>query len=162
MNALLFLGLLGLFASATIQPLLAAESASVPPTNAVAIPLEFHRGHMMIRARANDSEPLLFMLDSGFAITMISPEQATALGLKRVGKISIVGVAGEEPAETFEGLNIDFGGGLTYSPRRVASLASHSRRYLRRDGVLGAGFYRQFVLEVDHSAKSLVLRDPRT
>jgi len=162
MNALLFLGLLGLFASATIQPLLAAESASVPPTNAVAIPLEFHRGHMMIRARANDSEPLLFMLDSGFAITMISPEQATALGLKRVGKISIVGVAGEEPAETFEGLNIDFGGGLTYTPRRVAALASHSRRYLRRDGVLGAGFYRQFVLEVDHSAKSLVLRDPRT
>src|SRR5258705_8007903 len=162
MKALLTLGLLGLIGHAMTRLLPAAEPGSARPTNSVTIPLEFHRGHMMIRARANDAEPLLFMLDSGFAITMISPEQAAALSLKRVGKISIVGVAGEEPAETFEGLNIDFGSGLTYSPRRVASLASHSRRYLRRDGVLGAGFYRQFVLEVDHSAKSLVLHDPRS
>ena len=28
------------------------------------------------------------------------------------------------------------------------------------DGVLGAGFYRRFVLEVDHRAKSLTLREP--
>jgi hypothetical protein len=162
MKPLVYLGLLGIAVNALIGPIAAGEPDQPTATNFVKIPIEFHRGHIMLRARANDADPLLFMLDSGFAITMISPEQAAALSLKRVGKISIVGVAGEEPAETFEGLTIDLGGGLKYTPRRVASLASHSRRYLRRDGVLGAGFYRQFVLEFDHADKSLILHAPKT
>jgi hypothetical protein len=31
---------------------------------------------------------------------------------------------------------------------------------LKRDGVLGSGFYRRFVVEVDHAAKSMVLHEP--
>ncbi len=131
-------------------------------TNSVSIPLEFHRGHMMIRARVNQSEPLLFMVDSGFSITMISPEQAVALALKRAGKITIIGVAGEELADLFEGATLDFGENLTYTPRRLAALESHSRRSVRRDGVLGAGFYRRFVIEVDAAGKSLVLHEPQS
>lgn len=157
----LWFGLIGLLFGATSRALDAPTPAPSRPTNSVTLPLEVHRGHMMIRARVNQSEPLLFLLDSGFSVTMISPEQAVALALKRAGKITIVGVAGEEPADLFEGATLDLGG-LTYTPRRLAALASHSRRYVRRDGVLGSGFYRRFVVEIDISGKSLVLHEPRT
>jgi predicted aspartyl protease len=158
----LWFGLIGLLSGATGHALDTPSAAPSRPTNSVTIPLEIHRGHMMIRARVNQSEPLLFMLDSGFTITMISPEQAVALALKRAGTITIIGVAGEEPADLFEGATLDFGGSLTYTPRRLAALASHSRRSVRRDGVLGSGFYRRFVVEVDASGKSLVLHEPKS
>jgi hypothetical protein len=115
---------------------------------------------MMVRVRVNQSEPLLFMLDTGYAMNMISPEQAAALELRRTGKITIIGVAGEEPADMFEGPTFDFGNGFTYRSRRIAALPSHSRRTARRDGILGSGFYRRFVIEVDHRAKSMMLREP--
>src|ERR1044071_693402 len=63
-------------------------SSQAPPTNSVTVPFEFRRGHIMVRPRVNNSEPLLFMVDSGFAINMISPEQAEALQLRRTGKIT--------------------------------------------------------------------------
>jgi hypothetical protein len=137
-------------------------SSEAPPTNSVTVPFEFRRGHMMVRPRVNNSEPLLFMVDSGFAINMISPEQADALQLKRTGKITIVGVAGEESADLCEGVVFDFGNGFTYRSRRIAALPSHSRRFVRRDGVLGAGFYRQFTIEVDQLSRKLVLHRPET
>src|SRR6185503_4701982 len=56
-----------------------SPKAAVPASsNSVTIPFQFQRDHVMVRVRVNESEPLLFMLDSGYAITMISPDQATA------------------------------------------------------------------------------------
>jgi len=142
-----------------LQDAAAAETAA---TNSLVLSFDFRRGHIMVHPRVNGSEPLSFMVDSGFAINMISPEQAEALHLKRSGKITIVGVAGEEPADLFEGVTFDFGDGFTYASRRVASLASHSQKYVRRDGVLGSGFYRQFTIELDQKARKMVLHRPES
>src|SRR4051812_33179734 len=79
----LWFGLVALLCGVTVRALDTPSPKPSRTTNSVTIPLEFHRGHMMIRARVNQSEPLLFMVDSGFSITMISPEQAVALALKR-------------------------------------------------------------------------------
>ena len=161
MNAIGAIAITGLVLCAEIG--LAADPAvESKSTNSVIVPIESRRGRTMIRARVNESEPLLFLVDSGFAINMISPEKAEALQLRRAGKITIVGVAGEERADTYEGVVFDFGSGFTYSARRVASLPSHSSRLVRRDGVLGAGLYRQFIVEVDPAAKHLVLHRPDT
>jgi hypothetical protein len=143
---------------------LAAEGSSTnsqSASNSVVVPFEFRRDHIMVRVKVDQSEPLLFMLDSGYGMNMISPEQATALGLNRRGKITIVGVAGEEAADMFEGPRFDFGNGFTYASRRVAALPSHSRQRTRRDGILGSGFYRRFVIEVDHRANLMTLREPK-
>jgi hypothetical protein len=137
----------------------AAENPAI--TNSVVIPILFQRDHTMVKVKVNQSDPLLFMLDTGYAINMISPEQASALQLKQRGKITIIGVAGEEPADMFEGPTFDFGNGFTYASRRIAALPSQSRQRVRRDGILGAGFYRRFVVEVDHRAKSMTLREPK-
>jgi len=140
----------------------AEVSADPANTNSIIMPFEMRRGHITIRARVNDSQPLQFMLDSGFGINMISPEQAEALQLKRRGTITIVGVAAEEQADLFEGVTFDLGNGFTYRSRRLAALPSQSQRLVRRDGVFGASFYRQFTIEIDYPSRSLTLHRPQT
>src|SRR5262249_3710945 len=80
------------------------KSAALPssPTNPIALPLEFRRGHLMVPARLDGSEVQSFVLDSGYSITMLGAGQADALQLRRMGHVTIVGIAGEELADTFE------------------------------------------------------------
>ena len=101
------------------------------------------------------------MLDTGYSLTMIHPEHAENLALKRVGHVTIVGIAGEEAAELFTGASIDLAG-VTYTPRRVASLPSEAaRRGRRRDGILGNGFFNRFIVAVDPKAKTMTLHEPK-
>jgi hypothetical protein len=54
-------------------------------------------------------------------------------------------------------------GGLKYKPRRVASLPSEAEiPHSRRDGILGAGFFRRFVVEIDSAKNTLRLHEPAT
>ena len=158
----ILLGLVSLRVASEAPAAEPAQAATLAESNSVVVPAEFRRGRVMVRARVNDSEPLLFLVDSGFTINMISAERAAALGLKKMGKITIEGIAGEERADVFEGVKFDFGGNLTYASRRIASLASQNRGFSRRDGVLGTGFYRQFTIEVDYRARKLVLHRPES
>jgi hypothetical protein len=74
-----------------------SKSAALPgsSTNPVVLPLEFRRGHLMVPARLDGTSTQSFVLDSGYAITMLGPGQPDALQLKRVGRVTIVGIAGE-------------------------------------------------------------------
>jgi hypothetical protein len=120
------------------------------------LPFEVQRGHIMVTATTTNSEPLRLMVDTGYGINMINPAMADKLGLRRVGSMTIVGIAGEERADTFAGLVLNLGK-FTYEPRRVAALPNESRR---RDGVLGAGFFRRFVVELNPTNKTMTLHDP--
>src|SRR5262245_18607516 len=60
-------------------------SSTAADTSAIAtIPFSVTRGHVMVPVRVNDSEPLSFMLDTGYSITMIHPELTGPLKLERV------------------------------------------------------------------------------
>ena len=113
----------------------------------------------MISATVNGSKPLSFLLDTGYGITTIHPDLVEPLGLKRASQITIRGIAGEEKAPTFSGVIFDFGS-ATYSPRRVASLPSDAQGRRRRDGILGAGFFRRFTVEIDSEKRKLLLHQP--
>lgn len=116
----------------------------------------------MVSAKINGSKPLSFLLDTGYGINTIHPDLVEFLKLKRVGRITISGIAGEEEAGTYGGAVFDFVG-VSYSPRRIASLpseAQNSRR--RRDGILGAGFFRKFVVEIDSAKNKLQLFEPES
>jgi len=54
---------------------------------------------------------------------------------------------------------LDFSG-LTYAPRRVAALPSERERSRRRDGVLGSGFFRRFVVEINAKSNTVTLHEP--
>jgi predicted aspartyl protease len=99
------------------------------------------------------------MLDTGFTMTMIHPSLAEALQLRSNGEITIAGIAGDERAPTYEGAVFEIGD-VKYEPRRVATLSSDSNRRRRRDGIIGSGLFRQFVVEIDFARKELALCSP--
>lgn len=141
----------------TLAPGADPVAASSPP---VTISFQLSRGRVLVPVRINGSAPLSFMLDTGFSLTMISPQQAEALQLKRTGEVTIAGIAGDEKASVFGGATFDLAG-ATYTPARLAALPSDRGRQ-SRDGILGSGFFRRFVVEIDSRARSLKLHEPAT
>ena len=126
------------------------------------VPLKARNGDLLVETRINGSEPLLFKLDTGFGITTIHPNRIESLNLEHVGHMTIIGIAGEEEADTYAKAVFDFDG-AAYSPRRIASLPSDTRRrWRKRDGILGEGFFRRFVVEIDVAKQRLRLFEPKT
>jgi predicted aspartyl protease len=114
----------------------------------------------MLPTRLQGTNELSLLLDTGYGMTMLHPELVEAAGLRRTGRITIVGIAGEEPASVFEGPEFAFAG-FTWKPRRVAALlADNQGRSRRRDGVLGSGFFRRFVVEIHSRDKTVALHEP--
>jgi hypothetical protein len=141
---------------------MSASAQTNQPIALAVVPLKTRSGDLLVETRINGSEPLLFKLDSGFGVTTIHPNRVESLNLERVGHMTIIGIAGEEQADTFAKAVFDFGG-ATYSPRRIASLPSEARRrWRKRDGILGEGFFRRFVVEIDVAKQHLRLFEPKT
>ena len=138
----------------------AAEPSAAVTTNSVVLPYLLQRGHIMVPARLNGSNALSLLLDTGYDLTMLHPDHVESAALKRTGRITIVGIAGEEPAGVFEGPVFDFSG-VIWKPRRVAALSANNQgRSRRRDGVLGSGFFRRFVVEINSRDKTITLHEP--
>lgn len=139
----------------------AADVRTNTPSSSVRLPYDFRQGNAVVQARVNAAgAPLSFKLDTGFGVTTIHPDLVEPLQLKRAGSLTIIGIAGKEQAGSFTGANFDFGG-ATYSPRRVAVIPSDAERRRRnRDGILGAGFFRRFVVELDPTSRMMTLHDP--
>ena len=126
------------------------------------VPIKVRHGDLLAETSINGSSALEFKVDTGFGINVINPKRVESLGLERVGSMTIVGIAGEERAETYSGAVFKFGS-VSYSPRRIAALPSEGRRRWRtRDGILGAGFFRKFVVEIDVPAKQMKLYAPES
>src|SRR5205814_8153312 len=103
---------------------------------------------------------LKLTIDSG--ATTNPPTRFAPPDLELIGHMTIVGIAGEEQADTYAKAVSDFGG-ATYAPRRIASLPSEARRRWRNhDGILGEGFFRRFVVEIDVAKQRLRLFEPKT
>jgi predicted aspartyl protease len=132
-------------------------------TNPVVVPFQIRRGHIMLPVRVTNSAPISLMVDTGYAMTMLHPELIANFGLRRTGRITIVGIAGEAPADVYEGPELDFSG-VTWKPRRVAAFtdAGGGGRSRRRDGILGSGLFRRFVVEIDSQRREVRLHEPRS
>ena len=145
----------GLSWLAAILALVHAASAAEPLAK---IPIRLAPNRVMVPVSANGSNSLSFLLDTGFSMTMIHPSLAESLKLRRVGEVTVVGIAGEERTPTYEGAILNLGS-VQYAPRRVGSLGSDGNRR-RRDGILGSGLFRAYVVEIDFVRKQLLLHAP--
>ena len=135
------------------------RAATVSNGASVSLPYELRRGHVMIDAQLNGSNALPFMLDTGYGVTLLPPGLAEGLGLRRAGRITIVGIAGEEAAGTFDGPEFDFSG-LRWRPRRVAGFPGEGSQRRSRYGILGSGFFRRHVVEIDPASGRVTLHVP--
>jgi len=139
----------------------AADTPTDSPRSSVRLPFEFQHGSVIVRARVNATNAeFSFKLDTGFGVTTVHPDWVETLQLKRAGSLTIIGIAGKEQAGSFTGARFDFGG-ATYSPRRVAVIPSDAeKRHRNRDGILGASFFRRFVVELDPTSHRMTLHEP--
>ena len=150
-----------LLLSAGVADSSATPAAGSSSSNPAVIPFEIRRGHIMVPATVNGTNKLSLLLDTGYGMTMLRLDHVEEFALNRTGRsISIVGIAGEEQAALYEGPTFEFAG-ASWKPRRVASFpAANQSRSRRREGVLGSGFFRRFVVEIDPWRKELTLHDP--
>jgi predicted aspartyl protease len=135
-----------------VTPMARAAESNVIAT----VPLTFIRGQAMVSAQINSNGPYALLLDTGFSMTTLKPDVAEKLQLNRVGEITVQGIAGEERASTYEGAVFQIGA-ARYEPRRLGAMAATRRR---RDGIIGSGFFRQYVVRMDPAAKTLTLFSP--
>jgi len=142
-----------------------AQSAPVPHQSAepIVIPFELVTRHIMIRVKINNSGPLWFILDTGDKVAIVDLELAKSLGLTLHGEVNVGGAgAGTVKGATVRDATVTVTGAET-NPQPVMlaiPLGNLESRFGHDiDGIIGADFIRQFVVEIDYSARVLRLYD---
>jgi predicted aspartyl protease len=135
-------------------------------TSARGIPYEINANKIYLSAKVNDTAPCWFILDSGAAFNVVDEDQVKPLGLT-LSDISTVRGAGEQSVNIATGsaIKINLPGVEINEPHVTvlpvsAAIASFEGR--RIDGLLGYGFFKRFVVEIDYAAQHLNLYDPQT
>ena len=128
-------------------------------SSAVGIPLVFSaKGHMFLRARVNNSAPLLFGLDSGFEQTAITPKQAQALNLKTFGDTKASGVGeGEADISFARNVRLDLPG-VNFRLGEIGVLELNFPSPIPDEpiaGILGYDFLSQFLVSINYANNSM-------
>lgn len=132
---------------------------------AQSIPIEISgSGHIFLRVRVNDSEPLLFGFDSGFEQSALTTRQAKTLNLKLYGEAQVTG--GGENTEDFSFTkNVSFDlSGVKFKLKEIGVLALDFPSPVAGEamaGILGYDFISRFVVEIDYANKFIKLYNPR-
>ena len=130
--------------------------------SALKIPFEFFGNLMLLQVRVNDSVSLRFILDTGADTSVIDAQRAKALGLTPQGKIVTSGAAGSAEATFTKGVSVNLPGVKVLDQTiYVLPLESLSALGQKIDGVLGNDVLKEFVLEIDYSAGTINLYEPR-
>jgi hypothetical protein len=122
-------------------------------------------GHIFLRVRVNNSEPLLFGLDNGFEQSAITTKQAKALNLKLYGETQITG--GGENTEDFsltKDVSFDLSG-IKFKLKEIGVLAldfPSPKPDEAIGGILGYDFISRFVVEIDFTKKAISLYNPQS
>ena len=144
-------------ASPRIVP--AAQKAADP----LVIPFELVTRHILIRVKVNNSGPLWFIFDTGDKVAIIDLERAKSLGLSLQGEVNVGGAgAGTLKGSTVRGASLTVIG-VEANPQPVLlaiPLEGLEPRFGHDiDGIIGADFITQFVVEIDYPARVLRLHD---
>src|ERR1041385_3080662 len=128
----------------------------------VVIPFELsERGHIFLRARVNNSEPLWFILDSGSGDTVLDKRLVDKLKLRVEGEGEAAGGGGSQVAVLTTGVSLEVAG--VRLPRQdlpaidFQALEKSIGREI--DGMLGYDFIRRFVIEVDYEALTMKIHN---
>jgi hypothetical protein len=132
-------------------------------TAPVVIPFELLTRHILIKVRINNSAPLWFIFDTGDEDVIVDLKRARSLGLKLQGEVH-VGGAGPGSLRGFHvrdaSLRLVGLEGNTQPVVLALPLDDLRPRFGHDiDGIIGADFIKQFVVEVDYSARVLRLHN---
>ncbi|MGZ8842037.1 MAG: aspartyl protease family protein [Pyrinomonadaceae bacterium] len=129
----------------------------------ITLPFELVTRHIVVQVKINNSRPLSFVLDTGDRVGIVDSEVAKELGLKLQGQVRVGGAGSEtllgsmveEATWTLVGLE-----GFSQPVRLAIPLRRLATRFGHDfDGIIGADFIRQFVIEIDYPARVIRLHD---
>jgi hypothetical protein len=152
---------------ALVAPLATATAGRQNPQPAVAapvsIPFELVARHIVLKVRINNSRPLSFVFDTGARAGVVDVEVAKELGLKLQGQIRVGGAGSDTLAGSLvEDANWTLDGlaGFSQPIKLAIPLGRIAGRFGHDfDGIIGAEFIKQFVVEVDYRAHVIRLHD---
>lgn len=148
-------------AGASPQILRAAQKAAEP--GPLVIPFELVTRHILIRVKVNNSGPLWFIFDTGDKVAIVDLGRAKSLGLNLEGEVSVGGAgAGTLKGSTVQDASVSVIG-AEGNPQPVAMAVPLNGLQPRFghdiDGIIGADFIKQFIVEIDYSSRVLRLHD---
>lgn len=130
--------------------------------SALKIPFELFGNLVLLQVRVNDSDSLRFILDTGADTSVIDAQQAKTLRLKPQGKIVGSGGGGTAEATFTKGVAVSLQGvQLLDQTIYVLPLESLSALGRKIDGVIGNDILKEFVVEIDYSARTINLYEPQ-
>jgi PDZ domain/Aspartyl protease len=157
--------LIALHAGGAQAAALTPRPGSIPSgkSNEVTIPFDLVRHHVLLECKVNGSRPLSFILDTGDKYAIVDLDLAGELGVTCDGAIDVIGTGSQHDTGAFvqdatftiprfEGFAQPVTGALHL--RKLAPLLGHDV-----DGIIGAEFIKQFVVEVDYQARVIKLHD---
>lgn len=142
----------------------ASSAAASAQDKAVAIPFELVNRHIILKAKVNNSpRTLSFVFDTGDKYAIIDLDLAKELGLNLQGEVKMRGAGGAIPTGSLvKGSSFTIDGLEKFSQpvamalpiRNLASRLGHDF-----DGIIGADFIKEFVVEIDYPARVMRLHD---
>jgi hypothetical protein len=118
------------------------------------IPFQFHDGLIWLKVGVTGkSEPLNFLLDSGAGVSAVDLQTARFLRLKLRERQTVQGVSGQAFGYRVHDLQAVSGGIDLPTSVLAIDLQTISERCQQRvDGILGADFFRDRVVQIDFTA----------
>lgn len=142
----------------TVQP----GSKAAP----VAIPFDLVTRHIVLQVKVNNSRPLSFIFDTGDKYAIIDLDRAKELGLKLAGQVKVGGAGAGTSAGAYvrdSSFTIPGLEGFSQPVHLAIPVARMAPRFGQDfDGIIGADFIKEFVLEVDYEARLIKLHDKKS
>ncbi len=117
---------------------------------------------IFFRARINNSQPVYFILDSGATWSFLDPSQVEALSLKTEGQGRITDAQGDPIELTFvKNVSLEVSG-VKLEDQSFAIAPMKVRFIYPVAGIIGAPFFKRFVIAIDYDAYTLSVYEPQS
>jgi hypothetical protein len=151
-------------AGAPARPSPAAGASKPVARRITRVPFELCGNSIYLQLRVNTSRLLWFALDTGAYSSIINTPVLQSLNLKTDGGGVATGAGGRVESVRLSGVNFDVGGAplrdLSISALPLTPLENSTGRAM--DGILGAEFFRRYVVEIDYDESEISLYEPAT
>jgi hypothetical protein len=141
---------------------LAKVARQQPARKVSQFPFELNGNMIFVPVRVNGSKPLSFGLDTGAYLSVINTPVVEQLGLKTGGRAVGFGAGGPVPSLELPDVTLDISGAtlkdLDLSAMALGSIENSLGRPM--DGILGAEFFKRYVVELDYEKKEITLYEP--
>jgi len=126
------------------------------------IPFDLYLNLIFLQVRVDNSEPLVFILDSGFEESVLNKSTADKLGLKTSADRTEEAPGGEIELSYTDSITFNLTGVDIFENRVAVVPLDQLTQIIGRhfDGIIGHDLFARFVVELDYENKNAILYDP--